>query len=104
MCYDPFQISYPPFFTICILFATSFILLFGMLQNHPHCQYKIDWYKVERKGACPSSGRERTASNSLPLLVASNVCLGTIEDFQKLCDAMAHARVHVCLGALDVVV
>lgn len=30
--------------------------------------------------------------------------LRAVEDLEELCDAIAHARVHVRLGALDVVV
>lgn len=51
--------------------------------------------------------REKTkddARNSLALLLARALLFGAIEDLEELGDAEAHARVHVRLGALDVVV
>ena len=50
-----------------------------------------------------SSAPERPAGRRLSLL-HRHLGLGPVEDLEKLGDAVAHARVHVGLGALDGVV
>lgn len=45
-----------------------------------------------------------TTSDRTPLPFASCFWLGTVEDLEELGNTVSHARVHVCLGAFDVVV
>lgn len=50
-----------------------------------------------------SSRPESPTRRSSPLL-SSHLWLGPVENLQELCHSVSHPRVHVRLGALDVVV